>query len=86
MSALTAAGGVFGYLRARSIPSLVGGLAVSSLYGTGVRLFNLLSIIGLLQAQDTMPHLQGYLISQNKDGGFATSAGQYWFPSTSTRL
>ena len=36
MSALTAAGGIFGFIRARSVPSLVGGLAVSSLYGTGV--------------------------------------------------
>ncbi|KAK9893584.1 TMEM14-domain-containing protein [Cystobasidium minutum MCA 4210] len=35
MAALTAVGGTVGYLRARSIPSLVGGLTVSALYGIG---------------------------------------------------
>lgn len=75
MAALTAVGGTIGYLRARSIPSLVGGLAVSGLYGTGVCTRFLTARLPMFLTLRVS--LQGYLISQNKDGGYTASLGDF---------
>ncbi|KAL7009853.1 hypothetical protein EMMF5_000761 [Cystobasidiomycetes sp. EMM_F5] len=73
MSALTAVGGIAGFLRARSVPSLVGGLLVSGLYATGVGVI----LIAQVARKTDIDAIQGNLIAQNDDRGLATALGRW---------
>ncbi|RLV95506.1 hypothetical protein JA1_000966 [Spathaspora sp. JA1] len=57
LSGLTAIGGIMGYARKGSVPSLIGGLAISTLYGTAGYLLNQNADYGLELALGTSAFL-----------------------------